>query len=379
MLLADTVNGTNRFPLRLCLKKPSAADVANEFAEARDWIKALHHVEKYGCRIVWRSVNHRVVGQNMLPEEIWIDTFDKAVALIGKQTEAEKFARVQSDTRIRQPLLLLWLERYPLKALSLAEDWPRILDIVCWMQTHPLPGVFLRQVDIPGVHTKFIERHRATLAELFDLALPPEAITKETAGVRNFCRRYGFLEKPQRVRFRVLDPALSIFADSEDQDIDITHSLFARLSLPLRMVFLVENEISLLAFPRVQKSIAIFGGGYGFDMLAKATWLQGCRAFYWGDIDTHGFAILDQFRVYLPHAQSLLMDRETLLHHRPHWVTEPRPELRDLPRLNSEEMALYDDIRYNRLGKQVRLEQEVIGVSFLQTAIEAVLEQPPVN
>ncbi len=43
--------------------------------------------------------------------------------------------------------------------------------------------------------------------------------------------------------------------------------------------------------------------------LAQADWLARCQVSYWGDIDTHGFAILDQLRTYIPHAHSLLMDR----------------------------------------------------------------------
>ncbi len=43
--------------------------------------------------------------------------------------------------------------------------------------------------------------------------------------------------------------------------------------------------------------------------LAQAGWLARCQVYYWGDIDTHGFAILDQLRTHIPHARSLLMDR----------------------------------------------------------------------
>ncbi|MGI6299138.1 MAG: Wadjet anti-phage system protein JetD domain-containing protein [Saccharofermentanales bacterium] len=40
----------------------------------------------------------------------------------------------------------------------------------------------------------------------------------------------------------------------------------------------------------------IFGAGYGFDHLASASWLNQKDIYYWGDIDTHGFAILNQLR-----------------------------------------------------------------------------------
>lgn len=53
-----------------------------------------------------------------------------------------------------------------------------------------------RQVDLPGVHSKFIEAHRGVLAALLDLALPVDAVDITKAGVSQFAARYGFLEKP---------------------------------------------------------------------------------------------------------------------------------------------------------------------------------------
>ena len=115
----------------------------------------------------------------------------------------------------------------------------------------------------------------------------------------------------------------------------------------------------------------IFGAGYGFDVLVKAAWLTRCQVFYWGDIDTHGFAILDQLRAYLPHVHSLLMDRETLLAFEAQWGREEKQTLRDLSRLNARERALYDGLRDNRLGKNLRLEQERIGFGWVETALAA--------
>ena len=115
--------------------------------------------------------------------------------------------------------------------------------------------------------------------------------------------------------------------------------------------------------------MVVFGAGYGFEVLAGAQWLHRCAVHYWGDIDTHGFAILDQLRATLPHAQSLLMDRATLLAHADHWGEEPQPLLRNLPRLTAEEGALFDDLRDNRLRPRLRLEQERIGFGWVQQAL----------
>ena len=80
--------------------------------------------------------------------------------------------------------------------------------------------------------------------------------------------------------------------------------------------------------------MVILGGGYAVPVLEPLGWLAGLDVVYWGDIDTHGFAILNRLRHHLPHARSMLMDRATLLDHRDHWVTEPSPTAAALDRLD---------------------------------------------
>ena len=172
------------------------------------------------------------------------------------------------------------------------------------------------------------------------------------------------------MRFRILDPQLSLVSTGTDQDITLTREAFAGLDIAATRVFITENEINFLAFPPCPKAIVIFGAGYGFDNLVEARWLGTREIHYWGDIDTHGFAILNQLRRYFPHAQSLLMDRDTLLAHKEVWGVEPRQETADLQRLTPEEKMLYEDLGQNRWGDRVRLEQERIGFGFLEEALE---------
>ncbi|EQD29999.1 Uncharacterized conserved protein UCP028408, partial [mine drainage metagenome] len=159
--------------------------------------------------------------------------------------------------------------------------------------------------------------------------------------------------------FRLLDPALPSLPGCEGlPDITLDAASFAALALPVERVFITENETNFLAFPEVADAIVVFGAGYGWEALSRASWLHRCHLHYWGDIDTHGFAILDQLRDYFPNAASFLMDRETLLAHRSHWGEEPDPARHDLARLTPEEAAVYDDLRFDRHQPRLRLEQE---------------------
>lgn len=373
-LLSSLVTGEVLFPRRLTLKVPSSAEMAERFDEVRPWVAELRDMPH--CRVEIREFRHRIFGANSIPAEAWVDSFDAAIALTAKRREAARFAAVLETTRQRQPSLLAWLARRPLRALELAGEWGRLLEIVAWLQAHPRPGVYLRQIDIPGVHSKFIEAHRGVLMELLDSALPPGAIDFSATGVSHFAARYGLRDKPLRIRFRPLDPGL--LPALPGQDITLDAASFARLDLPVTRVFITENEINFLAFPPLADSLVIFGAGYGFEMLGQAGWLSRCRIHYWGDIDTHGFAILDQLRGQFGHVESFLMDRATLLAFEPQWGEEDKQTLRDLPRLNSDEGALYDDLRDNRIRGSLRLEQERIGYGWVESALSRLVKLPGV-
>lgn len=385
-LLRPCVRGEAMVPRRLRLLGPTSTELSERFDTVRAWVAnlrqgaTLHGAPRY--RIVMREFRHRVLGANAVPDEVWLDNLDDALALIGKQRDAKRFASLLQSTSEQYPVLwpalLPWLEKRPLNALALVEAWPRLLAVVAWLQVHPRPDIYLRQVDLAGVDTKFIEAHRGVLSELLDLALPRDAIDAGASGLSQFCRRYGFKDKPLRIRLRLLDPNLVLWPKGCGQDIAITQAAFEQLDVPVRRVFITENEVNFLALPPLAHSMVIFGAGYGFEVLSGARWLRDCDVYYWGDIDTHGFAILDQLRAQLPHVQSLLMDQATLMAHASQWGEEMQPVVRDLPRLTQAEAALFDALRDKRLRQHgvgvqthggVRLEQERIGFEWVKTAL----------
>jgi len=373
-LLRAAVTDAVSWPLRLSLKTPGASDLSDRFEAVRDWVRAVADTPQ--VRIEWREWNHRVQGTQQLPAAVLLDTLQDALAFIGKGRQAQRFEAVWQQTAAMQPPLLAWLARRPIQTLDLADRWERLLDVVAWLQAHPRPGVYLRQVDVPGVDSKFIEAHRGVLAELLDLALPPEVVETHATGVAQFTRRFGFLDKPVRIRFRLLDPALPSLPGCEGlPDITLDSASFAALVLPVQRVFITENETNFLAFPPAADAIAVFGAGYGWEALARASWLHRCQLHYWGDIDTHGFAILDQLRGHFPGVASFLMDRETLLAHRLHWGEEPDPARHDLSRLTTEEAAVYDDLRFDRHQPRLRLEQERVGFGRVKERLRGLSER----
>jgi hypothetical protein len=362
------------FPLALKFKGPSSSEVTARFSEVRDWVaslSALPHV-----RLTLRSFRHPVMGAQQLPEAIEVHSLEDALIWLGRRADAERLGQLLALTQARVPALTDWLNRSPLRALVLATVWPDLLSVVDWRVRHPEPGCYLRQVDLPGIHSKFIEAHRGVLAEMLDLVLPMDAVATEHSGVGRFAARYGFTDKPERIRLRVLDAGIATLPGVTCPDVALDVDSFVALALgpALRHVFITENEVNFLAFPEAPRAMVIFGAGYGWQALARAAWLHSCDIHYWGDIDTHGFAILDRLRARLPHARSLLMDHDTLMAHQALWGEEDSPVTTDLLHLRPSECALYDMLRDNRIRPRLRLEQEHIAYHCVEAAVSAAIE-----
>src|SRR5207248_7241942 len=126
------------------------------------------------------------------------------------------------------------------------------------------------------------------------------------------------------------------------------------------------------AFPDLPGSVLLMRLGYSVDALGALPWLREARQFYWGDCDTHGFAILNRARSYLPNAQSILMDARTLLEHKKLWVEEPEQHpAQDLPLLTAVERNVYQTLKSNSLAPNVRLEQERITWTYALEKLRA--------
>jgi hypothetical protein len=374
VLVEEPEGGTNnglQFPLPLRLRRPSPREIGERFDAVRSWIEVLENGSRSrlgaGYEIVWEEVNNRQLGRNKLPVAARLPTRADAFALIGKADEAARFDELVGPTLDRFPVLREWLVKRPLVALGHASDWSRVLDCLTWFCDHPRSGLYARQIDVAGVDTKFIEARKGLLTELLVIVLPAEAIDSSVAGAKGFEARYGLCAKPSLVRFRILDDRHAIAGLT---DLTVPTEQFARVSLSISRVFVVENEITGLAFPTAADSIVVLGLGHAVSLVSSARWLGDCEVYYWGDIDTHGFAMLDRLRASLPGVRSLLMDRETLLSHRSMWTTEEAPHIASLDRLTPSEAALYADLRFDRFARSVRLEQERISFGWLGRALD---------
>jgi hypothetical protein len=358
VLLGAFAAGAEWQPLDIPVRGPGPAEIGERLGDVQKWAAEWEKAGRGPLRVEYKKVGGRRIGTNMIPCRAWLDGYDLAWQLLGTRDEVRRLAELADRTKADCPRLLQWLTSHPVRVLQLAGDWESLLATVRWIDERQVPGMYLRQVDVPGVDTKFIGRHRGVLSELLDRQLDPGRID---AREPDFEGRYGFRRKPGYVRFRGPAGTYSELAVRADE-----------CTAPppgTTRAYVVENEITYLAFPLPAAAIVIFGGGYAVQVLESLGWLASLDLVYWGDLDTHGFAILNRLRHSFPRARSMLMDRATLLAHQTQWVTEPSPTAADLGLLTPAEQELYRALVTGQFGPAIRLEQERVSFSFLERAL----------
>jgi len=357
-------------PVRVRLKGPSAQDRLERPGESIAWIDGIRAWSTGGrgaprCRVEDREVRSRALGSNDVPAYVVLDTLDHLARFVGRPDEPARLDRMLETTAACRADLVRWVASHPMDALGVDEEWEHVLDVVDWIDRTDTSEVYLRHLDLPGVDTKFVERHRKLLGRLLQVVLPAERVDATAA---RFDVRFGFRTVPSYVRFRVLSPVPELPSSLSECSVRIDE--LSTLELSVRTVFVVENQATYLAFPEVAGAIVVFGEGFKASTLEAVPWLCERDLVYWGDIDTHGFRILDQLRARVPGVRSLLMDEATLVAHLDRVVREDQPTSVPLDHLTAEESDLYRDLVEDRFGPSVRLEQERVRFGAVRSALD---------
>jgi hypothetical protein len=347
-LLRGYANSEPFEPIEVPLRGPNSAQIGDDITAARHWVATLDAGRREDARyaLEWKSFGGRQIGRNQLPIRAVVSFHQQAWALLGVSPVVRRFdellALTQQHPRIRQ-----WIIAHPHRALMLAPQMPELIAAFEWLDGHRQSQRYLREISAPGIDTKFAERHRSDLAGMLGVS----------SSASGFLADLGLRSKPGLVRFR---PAPSLGLPAPLTELAVRSEELAELDVMPRIAVIIENEISYLSAEVPEDGVVIWGKGFEVDSVGRLPWLVGTDVVYWGDTDTHGFAMLDRLRAWLPAARSVLMDRETLLVRRDRWVTEDRPATSVLTRLTPDECGLYNDLVEDGLGDRVRLEQERI-------------------
>ncbi len=360
----EWLGGKGTWPLVLALGAPTEADAQQHGELVRAWIAAWQSWQGDG-ELVSTERRWRTLGQQSLPERLVLRRPENVAAWAGESNR----------WRVATQRYELFARRWPAMAPRLSRHFDFLADsadadieclevMLAWLEVHPRSGLYPRQLPVPGLHTKWLERNRTVIFDMM-LCLRPEDPQES-----DFFQLCGLRQPPPLMRLRVLDADLRRQLGGLS---DISAPIVDLASIPIRpaRVYIVENLQTGLAFPDVPGSVVLMRMGYAVDALGLVPWVVGAVCSYWGDIDTHGVAILSRARAYLPELRSILMDERTLLSHRPFWVKEDAQHSAfELPHLHEPEQALYRALKEQRWGLNVRFEQERIAWSVVGAAIE---------
>lgn len=354
--------------VEIALHPPTEKHVLEDQQAAMEWAASWRKIAAPGVSdsrlenlsspvIDWAERSWVRVGRQRIPLRLRLRTPDAVADFVGGD-EASQWRRLRDRTatiRSRfddQHSAASAIKAHAKRILGLEHtEFDTLLDVVAWLRHHPVGTLRPRQLPIRGVDSKWFETHRSLVTALLEATGRPDAV--------------DVLDAEPRIRMRILDPEL---APSGLSDISTPVTQLSDLAIAPRLVFVFENLESVLAMPDWADAVAVHGSGYAVDNVARLAWVHGARVIYWGDLDSHGFAILSRLRKHLPHVDSTLMDEATLTDHKDLWVQEPKPHTGVFPELTGTEARALNRLRAEG---DVRLEQERIPWATALAALKA--------
>ena len=243
-------------------------------------------------------------GEQPLPTRVWFEGLDDFLVFLGKKGEwfqllndvaALDVAGVASAAWARQNARVL------LARISAGEGTALALALAAF-QARPLPSCFAREIALPGISGKFIEDHLELIAEILREIGSPAWQPSESAYLQ-----LGLRQTSRLLRLMILD--------GNRADYGVSQPSWRQLPAGTNQLLIVENLRTFLTLPALPGVVALYGEGHAAQTLSNLSWLGSVPTYYWGDLDSNGFAILNSLRRLFAHVTSVMMDAETLNAH----------------------------------------------------------------
>ncbi|HEY9173061.1 MAG TPA: DUF3322 domain-containing protein [Verrucomicrobiae bacterium] len=364
--LKALVTGQPFFPLDIRFGRPATTE---GWEKLRQEISALA-TGNLGYRIEWAETNTRRWGRQKFPDRVWFENERDFLVALRKSAEVERLRLNLTIAGAQCPQLAPWLSANAMRVVEYADVWPDLLKVCRYFLKNPRPGLYSRELPVE-VETKFVERHEGILRSLLDFLLPDSAKIEAD----RFEARFGLRYDEPLIRFRLLDSGLKARLGLLVDDVAVPLSQFRRLDCIGLNVLITENKMTFLTLPPASEAIGIWGGGGAAELLASVEWLAGCRLFYWGDLDVHGFHILSRLRQTFPGISSLMMNERTLDLFANLAVPAREATYQHVSGLTSDERLAYHQVG----SKSLLLEQEKIPHAHAVREILSVLGAKPAS
>lgn len=360
----DWLVGSSDWPVGFALGAPTESEVMADLPAVQAWVQAWRQWSGPG-KVEFEPRKWARLGSQDLPARLVLGNPFEVAALCGQE---KRWARAVARLEV---LIAIWpdlaatvkLGRYFDVLADYADtDFGRLVAVVQWLEANPTSSLYIRQLPVLGVDTKWLEKRQGLVAEFLSLVT-----RSEKAG--DFFEVTGLKRLPHRVRVMVLCPELRRLAGGL-RDFEAPIEDVVRLELTPKRVLVVENHVCATALGDMPGCIAFAGLGKAVGVLGRVPWAKGVPALYWGDIDTHGLVILNSARAALPCLQSVLMDSKTLMEFKELAVFEAVQAVESgLEHLTAEEAALFEGLKSGRWGLKPRVEQERLPWNYVEAAL----------
>lgn len=366
-ITGETASWPHQFPLN---PPASKAALESQWDTVRAWGRTLadweqtHNVE---TEIV-RAGRQVFTTPQRIPSHARVETMKAAANTLDRSTTGEWSTRLnrahERTTSIR--------EQFPnatgiTRILRDTDTWTDtdfglLLTVADWFRNNhtSAAGLTPRQVPVPGLHAKWLNtshQHVLNLTGLLSLGLADR--------------------HPPRIHFTYLDPQHRANG-GRWHDSATVGDHFGPAYTP-RVVLISENKDTAINFPELPGGIAVEGEGFGGKSAATYPWLVDAEhVIYWGDIDRHGYEILNNWREDGVPVRSILMDQTTYNAYEKYGTNTDKTgnaigpgERKALPALTEAERAVYNHLTDPAATTNRRIEQERIP---LTVALNAVIE-----
>lgn len=362
-----------QWPLSISLGAPTEKEASDNFKGVQTWVSSWRASAIAGLQ--WTEKRWGGLGAQTLPTSLVYHCPLEVAAAIGEKTAwLRASGRYDTLTLSRDEFIRnKTLEKYfPVLAEYSDEDFSRLRVLLNWLYVNPNSGLYIRQLPIEGVDTKWLEKRKGLVTDLLAVM---KGVAPQDAEFFSLC---GIRKHSHRIRMRVLDPLLrKMFQGLGDLELPLED--VQALQWRPKTVLIVENKETGVALTDLPGTVVFMGLGNAVDLLKEIPWLQGDdapRLLYWGDIDTHGFAILSRAKSIFPTLTSVLMDEATVSHCYGLWGTEPMPHSAEtLACLNDQEAALYSGLKCHKWAAALRMEQERVPFDFAMETLARALPE----
>ncbi len=356
--LRSLVTGDPFFPLAVRIGKTR---LAGDYAMRRAALEAFNRdAVALGLSVDWSETGHRRFQTHEIPTSAAWQNESTYLQALGRTATTQAF---REDVALLPAELHSWAAEHPLDVVAHHGAWPELLRCVFWFREHPRSGLYLRQIPVDGIDTKFLEQHLGILDALLLNTMPLQI----NVTAKRFESRHGLCWEQPLIRFRFLDSTLQRSHGFPVADMSVPAPTFRALSLQRVNAIVTENLRNFLSLPPLPNSVAVVGGGDAAALLSDTPWLGQSRILYWGDLDARGFAILSRLRAVYPKVESVMMDLATLELHK-NVAVKVDSYQSEVPMLTPEENA-----SLKRLGSAgLWLEQERVPFSNVVEVFERV-------